>query len=280
MIEQHPPSQPSQPSRPSPTTADEEMIVEQDEDVQEPPPTKRVKRAAAASDAPVKIRYRARNFYKNNWAGTMITYSLSEILHKLSNLPLVNAITHKILYLDKTKIHVLPSTNMLELFGPDNFAANFSACWNGAAMNVFTAASFKSTRIPGVSIQVDNDLPKQDIGTSRLNNISAGEFRKLLCLLTSYYYGIDLPMCECFPKNSIEYLLFERGLGKNCYSIDCKSYLESNMYSYEPLVHGNCDSLNQTAIVMVNNFILDGEVDANILQTLQTEIHGNNDKKN
>lgn len=238
------------------------------------PPTKRQKLASEESREPILIKYRDRaRLFVNKYAGSKITYKLTTILRKLCSLPLLADSTHKIFYLDRTAIRIPLNTVLSDLFGPENFVGNFKRCWPGnvVGMSVFSKP-FESSLVPGVQINVDDDISAvHQEQASRLNAISAHTFRTLFCLIVGYYYGISLPMCACYPQNAAERLLLERGLGKNCYSADCRDYLNANMYTYDPLVHGNCDGVSQTAIVIMNNFLLNSEPNVSIMQTLLSD---------
>lgn len=229
-------------------------------------------RRAITQPKTTTIVYKNRaGLFKVNYANTIIEYKLSSILKTLCNITLTTSSNaFKSFNLGPTPINLPFATDLKELFAADIFAANFSACWPGEEIKNITT-TYQSTKINSVQVRIQNDLapsPKQ----SQLNSISAGTFRTLFCLFMSYYYGVSLHMCLCYPQNTAERLMLDQGLGKNCYSAACRSYLENNMHTFDPLVNSRCDSINQTAIVLLNNFILNSDASINIVQTINSAL--------
>lgn len=241
------------------------------------PVRKRTKRSLGQSEAPSQqttIRYRDRgHIFTNTYSRSLVKYQLSTVLRRLSTLSLQTTGNYKSFYLDgQTPIQVPLSTDLIELFAARNFVGNFEACWKGETVSASFGRSVPHARIPGLDVLLVDDVSSANAKLScNLNALEMYTFRLLFCLLLNFYYGYDLPMCACYPKNTAERLLLELGLGKNCYSTECREYLNANMYTFDPLVHGNCDGPTQVAIVLFNNFLLNAQPNVEILQTLNQD---------
>lgn len=229
-----------------------------------------------AKRARVELTYRDNLALQNVYTGSAITYKMSSILQFLSNIKTEehSSGSFYVIHLRQTKIHLEKSINLKTLFSASNFKTNFEACWrNNLLFNSLFSTDFRSSRLPGVSIKVVNDLTNAPSGTCVFDILEQYAFRSLLCLFMSFYYDIRLPMCVCYPGNPAERLALDMGVGKNCYSEECRNYLLGNPYTYDPLVHSNCSPNLQVATVLLNNYFMSATSEnvttVNILQVIK-----------
>lgn len=195
---------------------------------------------------------------KNSYAKTTIEYKLSSILHDLRSIHVVstsNVDYNTINFKNSRALHFSKTISLPTLFRNDQFANRFADCWPSSyTLDQLTGMTLESSRIPGVTIRIVNDLVAQTV-SSKLNPIEQHAFRSIFCFFTKFYYDLNLPMCACYPQNPYEYCLYELGIGKNCYNSECRSFLSTNQQTYDSFVHTACnEAINQIAIVTLNNF--------------------------
>lgn len=217
---------------------------------------------------------------KNNYTSTVIEYKLSYILYELRKIQ----VTHdgrgdyNTINLKNTRALHFPKTiSLVSLFDDKLFASRFATCWPSYHLSKLVSTTLESGRIPGVLIQITDDLNSTSSSSSSsaavaLNPIEQHAFRSIFCFFTKYYFDLNWPMCACYPQNPYEYCLYEVGIGKNCYNSECRSFLSTNQHTYDSFVHTSCDdTVQQIAIVTLNKFFINpNSINLSINQNIQS----------
>lgn len=225
----------------------------------QPTRTNQQETSSSSSTNQVPLKWTEIATLKNSYAKTTIEYKLSSILHDLRTIHVVstsNVDYNTINFKNTRALHFSKTISLPSLFKNDQFASRFADCWPSYTLDQLTGMTLESSRIPGVTIRIVNDIvAAATIASSKLNPIEQHAFRSIFCFFTKFYYDLNLPMCACYPQNPYEYCLYELGIGKNCYNSECRSFLSTNQQTYDSFVHTACDeAINQIAIVTLNNF--------------------------
>lgn len=114
----------------------------------------------------------------------------------------------------------------------------------------------KSHLFPNVNLKLTVTDPLNNTSTaSMIDLISLTSFRQLMCLLCYKLFCVKLECCACYPLNESEFIAWQSGIFKNCYSKECESYLKNNPYTYDSLFVGSCANAttNQIAIAYIKS---------------------------
>lgn len=113
----------------------------------------------------------------------------------------------------------------------------------------------KSHLYPDVTLSLVVNEQISASSASKVDLISLTSFRQLCCLLCYKLFSVKLSCCACYPLNDGEFIAWQSGIFKNCYSKDCELYLKNNPFTYDSLFVGSCANAttNQIAISYINS---------------------------
>ncbi len=209
---------------------------------------------------------------------TIINFILSEVkvLDTQNNSPL-NMYAINLAYVDGQPIRLdYPKTiQVSKLFGLDTFLTYFQACFG---VPFASTAPTHSKRYPNMrtAVTIDN---KVSATTTKppLNFLEQFYFRQMTCLFFNQLFDISLSCCACYPQNESERMAWQVGIFKNCYSEQCRSYLNTNPFYYDALYVGPCSnnisqvSINYMRILALKNV----NVNVNIQQLIEDYVAKN-----
>lgn len=146
------------------------------------------------------------------------------------------------------------------------FLQNFKKAFSKTILEVWP----KNSDIhKGVMLTLKKYTEPSSVSTQKatyLDLITLSSFRQLVCILFNKLFSIKLACCSCYPLNESEFMAWQSGVYKNCYSKDCDTYLRDNPFTYDSLFVGSCADIGTSQIAI-------SYIRATASQNLQINVH-------